>query len=131
MLEQGALRAAMRSNRTALLAELGKNLAACESLQHKMDLAAYRKLDHHFHRIFVEHANNPYLSEMHRIITTKVLAMRNRLTFSQEYVLNSIAEHAAIVRALMGDDVDTACAIVRSHIHSGFTERARRLLSQQ
>ncbi|MGC3963981.1 MAG: GntR family transcriptional regulator [Rhodocyclaceae bacterium] len=130
MLEQGAIRAAMHADRTALLSDLERNLNACESLRQKLDLTAYRKLDHRFHRIFVEHARNPYLSDMHSTITTKVLAMRNRLTFSQEYVHNSIGEHAQMYEALLEENVEKACRVVQSHIHNGFTERARRLLSQ-
>lgn len=129
MLEQGAIRAAMKANRAALLVDLGKNLKASECLWEKIDLAVYRSLDHGFHRLFLIHADNPYLLDTYRMISTKVLAMRNRLTFSQEYVRKSIAEHRDIVQALCGDDLEQACGIVEKHINNGFTERTRRLLS--
>ncbi|SAK92146.1 GntR family transcriptional regulator [Caballeronia pedi] len=128
-LEQAAIRAAMTRDRGSLIAELSRHVDGLRVLRETIDLATYRALDHEFHAIFLRHSDNPYLVDCYTMISTKVLAMRNRLTFSREYVIKSIDEHFAIAHALSAGDVDGACDIVAEHINSGFTARTRRLLA--
>jgi len=128
-LEQAAIRSAMRENAARLMEELNRNLDAARALHATFELATYRALDHEFHQILVRHSDNPYLIDCYSTISTKVLAMRNRLTFSREYINKSIDEHRAVTRALVENDVDGACIILAEHVNCGFTERTRRLLT--
>ncbi len=129
VLEQEAIRSAMRSSRTVMLAELGKNVAASEALLDKINLPKYRTLDCEFHKLFLDYNKNPYLKDAYKMIATKVWAMRNRIMFPSDHVRNSIEEHIKIVRALLADNIDEACRLVAEHINNGFTARAKRLLT--
>lgn len=129
-LENCAIHSAFNKNRQKLLTELQENIDCCERLRVKTDRGAYLSLDVNFHSCLLKFAENPYLIDMHRNTTTKVLAMRNRLTFSQEYIANSIQEHKDIVQALIANNPDRACSVLKQHINSGFTIRAKRLLSE-
>lgn len=130
MLEQEAIRSSMQSTSHAVvLAELGKNLNASESLLEKENLPRYRQLDSNFHGVFLRHAENPYLIDAYKVISTKVWAMRNRLSFSPDYVRQSIEEHAGIVHTLMAGELDKACKLVADHINNGFTAQSLRLLT--
>ncbi|SAL72339.1 GntR family transcriptional regulator [Caballeronia peredens] len=128
-LEQAAIRAAMSGSRGSLIDELNKNVEASKVHGETPDLAAYRALDHEFHATLLRHSDNPYLIDCYTMISAKVLAMRNRLTFSREYVSKSIDEHIAMTHALSAGDVDGACRMVAAHINCGFTERTKRLLT--
>ncbi|MBK5072415.1 GntR family transcriptional regulator [Budviciaceae bacterium CWB-B4] len=128
-LETCAIHSALNKNREKLLTELQQNIQCCEPFLLKPDREAYLALDTAFHRSLLKFANNPYLMDMHRNTTTKVLAMRNRLTFSQEYITRSIQEHKEIVEGLSSNDSEQACRVLKQHINSGFTVRAKRLLS--
>lgn len=128
-LEVCAIQSAISKNRDKLLTELQKNIQGCESLLLKPDRNTYLAMDVEFHRLLLQYANNPYLFDMHRNTTTKVLAMRNRLTFSQEYMTKSLQEHQSIVQELSKNNTDSACQILKLHINNGFTIRAKRLLS--
>ncbi|SAK70874.1 GntR family transcriptional regulator [Caballeronia hypogeia] len=128
-LEQAAIRAATRENRLPLVTDLKRNIAASMSLVDTLDLSSYRALDHEFHNMILRHADNAYLTDCYSAISSKVLAMRNRLSFSREYVGKSIDEHLAITNALQDGKVDDACEIIARHVNAGFTERTRRLLA--
>ena len=129
-LEHAAIRAAAGNADPQFLVELTRNIEESRTLKEKVDLTAYRALDHQFHAILFRYSHNPYLRECYERVSTKVLAMRNRLTFSREYVSKSLDEHCAIAHALSVGDADKACEIVAEHINCGFTDRTKRLLAE-
>lgn len=130
LLERGALKSALHHDRDGLLAALKANVAAA---RHVLDApepsAAYRRLDSAFHAEFFAHAHNPYMSQAYDVISLKVRAMRNRLTFPPSFVRVSLTQHEEIVDLLDKDQIGQAVMHLDYHIGASFSDRARRLLA--
>jgi DNA-binding GntR family transcriptional regulator len=130
ILENGALRAAMRHDAAGLIAALRKNLVACENLTDGENASHdYRRLDENFHALFFDFADNPYLVRAYELISCKVRAMRNRLTFPLSFIRASLAQHSEILRLLEEAHVGQAAARLDYHIAASFTQRAKHLLA--
>lgn len=128
-LEQAAIRSSMaKDGKIRMLAELARNINESGPLIEKHKLSHYLKLDAAFHKTFMDYADNPYLVSAHKPISVKILAMRNRVAFSHNFVINSIAEHAAMLDALMTDNITLACDLLEKHINNGFSIQAKRHL---
>lgn len=128
ILEQGAIRSAMDKNPNQLILDLRDVLSKAAKIDSERDIQAYLKLDHDFHYVFIHHANNKYITQAHKLISSRLLSIRYRLDFTAEYISSSNRGHATILEMLRNQDVDGVCNFIVHHIGSGFTERARKLL---
>jgi len=130
ILESGALRSAIRHDAEGLRAALRRNVEDSEDVQgHDNPAARYHALDSRFHALFLEYADNPYLSRAYDVIACKVRAMRNRLTFPPGFIGSSLDQHKEVVRLLDEGHVGQAVTYLEYHISASFSNRARRLLS--
>lgn len=129
ILEQGAIREAMEKNANNVIIELSSILSKSAKINAERDIQAYLKLDHDFHYVFVKYADNKYISQAHQLISARLLAIRYRLDFTTEYITNSNRGHATILDMLKNNNVEGVCNFITHHVSSGFTERARKILS--
>ncbi|ENM7044396.1 GntR family transcriptional regulator [Escherichia coli] len=125
ILELGAIREAMEKNANNVTIEL----SSIAKINAERDIQAYLKLDHDFHYVFVKYADNKYISQAHQLISARLLAIRYRLDFTTEYITNSNRGHATILDMLKNNNVEGVCNFITHHVSSGFTERARKILS--
>lgn len=125
ILEQGAISEAMEKNANNVIIELN----SIAKINAERDTQAYLKLDHDFHYVFVKYADNKYISQAHQLISARLLAIRYRLDFTTEYITNSNRGHATILDMLKNNNVEGVCNFITHHVSSGFTERARKILS--
>ena len=109
-----------------LMAEEGIDFAGVESALAAMgeardaqDFARFTEADAAFHRALVHAAENPILSVFYDNLyglVTEVIRVTSRVpTKSYEA---AYAEHEALYRAIRGDDVDAARALMRAHIEN-------------
>ena len=120
IIEEGALRKSNRDNNVKLISELSQNLRRQEELIEKDIFSEYLNIDREFHNIFFELARNSYLEQAYRIIFDKINVLRNYLSLTKDFMVNSIGGHAAIVDYIIKDDIDNACLRLKKHIYGTF-----------
>jgi len=100
-------------------------LASIRNQQGQEGIMLFLKQKARFYDVMLEGANNPVLTEMLRLVHTRVMLLR-ATTLSQEGRLpQSYDEIAAIVDAVMRNDADAAAAACKRHV-----EEAERLAVQ-
>jgi DNA-binding GntR family transcriptional regulator len=115
---------ATEEQRTALKNALSE-LASMRDMQGQEGTMRFLKQKAQFYDVILEGAGNPVLTEMLRLVHTRVMMLR-ATTLSQEgRLVQSYDEIAAIVDAVMRNDADAAAAACKHHV-----EQAERLAVQ-
>ncbi|WP_246795226.1 GntR family transcriptional regulator [Burkholderia perseverans] len=100
-------------------------LATIQDAQGQDGIMQFLKQKAQFYDVMLEGANNPVLTEMLRLVHTRVMMLR-ATTLSQEGRLpQSYEEISAIVDAVLRNDADAAAAACKRHV-----EQAERLAVQ-
>jgi GntR family transcriptional regulator, trigonelline degradation regulator len=100
-------------------------LATIQNAQGQDGIMQFLKQKARFYDVMLEGANNPVLTEMLRLVHTRVMMLR-ATTLSQEGRLpQSYEEISAIVDAVLRNDADAAAAACKRHV-----EQAERLAVQ-
>ena len=93
-----------------------EKLAAMRDMQGQEGTMSFLKQKAQFYDVMLEGANNPVLTEMLRLVHTRVMMLR-ATTLSQEGRLpQSYDEIATIVDAVMRNDADAAAAACKRHV---------------
>lgn len=102
----------------AIHAELERAAAA-------RDIEGFFEANQSFHRAIQEFADNHWLMHVIEDLRKVIKLSRHHSLFSEGRLEQSLAEHRAILHALMARDADTAETLMRTHIRSGRDAVAR------
>lgn len=115
-LETAALSQAVLARRDDLSRQLAQCVDRMSAAREAGDDAEYLAQDTVFHQCLFDCADNRFLNDAYQTIALKMAAIRNRLGGHPDHMSKSYREHVEILEAVRGNDVDTALAILRSHI---------------
>ena len=117
LLENEALREAVKLHRTSLLTKLDEAIARMRRATTARNWDLYRKADSAFHLALLEESGNRYLLNAYHLGAAALEALRVRLQRGQNnFRERSFSEHVDIARLLRAGKTDAACAILRTHI---------------
>lgn len=98
---------------------MGEELARMEAGGIDFDpetLRAYFKADWAFHEIIFQYCGNPYITKSVGDLAFSVHRMRQTMLAGSSDQSAALAEHAQILQAFEGDDIDLASQAVRQHL---------------
>lgn len=116
LLETSALRASMRHDPKALIADLKKTAAEMRRAYRQADIFLSKRLDTQFHRALFERSANRYLMQSYENIRHSVEALRHRFMDTAIYRNRAFAEHQKIVELLAAGALNKAAALLHAHI---------------
>lgn len=91
---------------------------------HESLFSVYYELNISFHQIIHQAANSPRLASMIETVMRESLLFRSRGLVDQSNLMESIAEHEMLIRALKTQDAELAELCMHRHIRGGL-ERLR------
>lgn len=115
---------ATQEQRVALKQALHE-LASIREMQGQEGIMLFLKQKARFYDVMLEGAGNPVLTEMLRLVHTRVMMLRATTLSQQGRLPQSYDEIAAIVDAVMRNDADAAAAACKRHV-----EQAEKLAVQ-
>lgn len=118
--EVGALKLAYESNSVPLVHALGKITSQMKRTFDSTNYITYLQLDTDYHNIIIHYSGNPYLTNAHKLIASKIRALRHRLTCDSDFLERSTQGHLDIYDRLRNDRLDEACEILYQHISRVF-----------
>jgi len=119
VLEVGALRAALKTDRAATLETLAAEVAAGELIV-AGGPEAYQAPDTAFHAAILRASQNPELIDAYGRIIGRVRAIRFRVTRTMEQITKSQADHRAVVQAIESGDDAGAADILALHVYNSY-----------
>ena len=97
---------------TPILKAAPQDLLACHARLTEavkgMDVHQFIALNHEFHALIVQAANNPVLSDACRRLGNTIHQVEAKTMINRQVMLNSVQEHAAIVDAILRGDSEAA-----------------------
>ncbi|MBL1242518.1 MAG: GntR family transcriptional regulator [OCS116 cluster bacterium] len=100
----------------------GKLAKAWEKIAAKMQIAfdknqteRYLALDIEFHNVLFEMSNNRYLINTYRTLSTKIIALRNRLGQSGRHLDKGLGEHLELAKLANKEITPIAVELMRAH----------------
>lgn len=106
---------ASNDQRVALMQAL-KELAAIRNMSSEESILLFLKQKSKFYDVILEGAANPVLTEMLRLVHTRVMMLRATTLSQQGRLDESYSEISAIVDAVMRNDPDQAAAACKRHV---------------
>jgi len=120
ILEEAALKLAVRKNRERLARKLAAVYDAMARAKKKGDVRAYLALDVEFHAAMFVHCDNNYLADAYGLVATKSAALRTHLlSFKPTHTDLSFDEHGIISQAVLEGNVKLAVKTLRTHVDRG------------
>ncbi len=117
LLEDDAMREAVRRNPDNVQRRLREAIAAMRRAIATADWDAYRRHDSAFHLAFLEESENRYIEKAYLLTSTALEALRVRLQRGEgNFRIRSFNEHISIADDLRAGEVDKAAALLRYHI---------------
>jgi DNA-binding GntR family transcriptional regulator len=113
LLERQALQTACLHSRAALVAALGRVVAAMRAAE---PTEAERTLDSQYHQLFITYCGNRYLSDAYGLIGHRVEALRHRFMHTTEFRHKGLAEHVEMLELIRAGRVSRAVAVLDEHI---------------
>lgn len=108
------------------LARLGQLLDAMEAAARSNDLDRYHPLNLQFHDRMAVFTGNARLADTYRRLVNELALSRHRAhARRQGSLLESVAEHRAVVQALAERNIDDAVSAIRAHVEKSLA-RVRR-----
>ncbi|MBT9505056.1 GntR family transcriptional regulator [Rhodoferax sp.] len=111
MIEVAALCEGMQEHRADLLKRLTQCVKEMKAAERTKDLKALAQIDMSFHWSFIESCDNHYLRSGYELLRYQLIALRHRSPIS-----NAVPSHQILVDAIVDDDIDAACALLREHV---------------
>lgn len=118
-LEGLAARLSARRMPAALRRDLQASLRACEEAAARDDAAAYEEANRWFHQTLYDGSLNEVLARQLRLMRLRMRHPQRSLFDRPNRVKNSLAEHEAIVQAVLSGDEAAADLLMCKHISSG------------
>lgn len=117
LLEDKALRDAMRAAPQAVLGEMDHAVDLMRLVLSSADWDGYRRADNAFHMAFLSQCGNPYILRAHQLTSAALEALRVRLQGGVgNFRMRSFEEHLEMVALLRAGDVDSAVEVLHRHI---------------
>lgn len=116
VVEVTALKLAMEARRAELLKALQANVREMALARRTRNWAAIRQLDEAFHQAIVDHCDNAYLQQAHRLIASKIAALRARLPEGDDQVDHCRQNHATIAGLVRDGRIAPAQRALALHI---------------
>lgn len=120
LLENFAIKEAVRKNRPRLLVSLGENIKRTMKVWDEQKILPYHELDNEFHALFYSYAENSFLDAAHSALKLKLQVLW-RLTlvtcFTTKDMEDSIADHRLIAELILQDKLDDIPAVLHRHSH--------------
>ena len=116
LLENDAVREAMKQRPETLLTRLDAAILGMKEAMATKDWDIYRKADSAFHLAFLEESGNQYMVRAYHLGATILEALRVRLQRGGKFRDQSFGEHIEIAAMLRNGDIEGACDLLRSHI---------------
>jgi DNA-binding GntR family transcriptional regulator len=113
MLEIASLREAFAHHRNPLLQGMRKLLKQMEKAERAGDLTALADIDMHFHDLFLECAQNNYLSSAYNLIRYQLRALRHRSPIDA-----CLENHQVLHDAIEQGELSKAEAMLEEHINN-------------
>jgi DNA-binding GntR family transcriptional regulator len=82
-----------------------------------MDVHQFIALNHSFHDLIVQAANNPVLSDACRRLGNTIHQVEAKTIIQRQVMLDSVKEHQAIIDAILRGDPEAAAASAEAHQH--------------
>ncbi len=117
LLEDDAMREAVRRNPDNVQKRLREAIAAMRKAIAAADWDTYRRHDSAFHLAFLEESENRFIEKAYLLTSTALEALRVRLQRGEgNFRVRSFNEHVTIADDLRAGKVDKAAALLRYHI---------------
>lgn len=116
ILEPVAFVCAFRESYDPFLTSLKEVYAEMEVSMAQEDYRAYILQDLHFHDLFFEHCQNPYLRKSFMLIRSLLAILRVQLTHNEKHLKKSYVEHNTIIAHIENRDCESALEILDGHI---------------
>ncbi len=116
VLEQDAVREALKNNRSPLLARLDEALARMRKALAAKDYESYGAADSAYHLAFLEESGNPYLRRAYDLSSMALEALRVRLHKGGNFRERSLGEHTEMAQMLRAGKVTEALKLLRVHV---------------
>ena len=91
-------------------------LDACRAAAAAGDTDEYFRVNEDFHRAIYDASQNEFLAEQALVLHRRLRAYRRLQLRVRERMSNSLAEHEAIVAAIVAGEADLAAERIRSHV---------------
>jgi DNA-binding GntR family transcriptional regulator len=114
-----AARLSARRMPAALRRDLEASIRACEEAAARDDAVAYEQANRWFHETIYDGSLNDVLARQLRLMRLRMRHPQRSLFDRPNRVRNSLAEHRAIMTAILAGDEDAADRAMGSHISSG------------
>ena len=116
ILEMAAVRDAMRNHWGQLVDRLERNVARMAQAIAEDNVSEYRRLDAGFHDAIIDLSDNIFLQEAYSRTAMRIQAMRTRLSGHTANNQRTLAEHQAIVSAIIRRDLAHVLEHLEEHI---------------
>ena len=116
ILETAALRLAMQRNRSPLVKQWKRLVAAMTAALGSGDPKRYSVADGDFHRVMIDLAANPFLAAAGQSFSAKMAAVRNRQGSRPDHMAKSCREHSELLDLVMRDERELAVDLLERHI---------------
>ena len=117
LLENEAVREAIKRNPARLFAKLDEAILRMKGAMASQDWEIYRKADSLYHLSFLQESDNRYLLNAYHLGAAALEALRVRLQGGlNNFRERSFNEHIDIARLLRAGEVEDARALLRTHI---------------
>ena len=117
LLEDDAMREAVRRNPDNVQKRLREAIAAMRKAIAASDWDTYRRHDSAFHLAFLEESENRFIEKAYLLTSTALEALRVRLQRGEgNFRVRSFNEHVTIADDLRAGKIDKAAALLRYHI---------------
>ena len=118
LLETGALKMSVASDRANFIRSLTIPVAEAALALDDRDYARCEELDTAFHETLISLSANKYLLESFRTISSKVRALRSRLSQNHRRIESAILQHRRIIDLVVVGQIDAAAAEIASHVRN-------------
>jgi DNA-binding GntR family transcriptional regulator len=105
------------------VATLERLVADSEEAAANDDVARFVEINHAFHEVIWTSARNRYLARQLALLRSLIERRQSTTLASRERRADALIEHAAIVRAIVARDPDSAEAAARAHFRNALTIR--------
>jgi DNA-binding GntR family transcriptional regulator len=115
LLENEALREAMKRRPAVVVARLEEVISRMDRALAAGDVGAYGRADNAYHQAILEESGNRYMAKAHQLTAAALEALRSRLQRGG-FRERSYGEHIEMARLLRDGKLDEAAHLLRLHI---------------
>lgn len=119
VLETTALSLAMRSQRHALIACLGRLVEPMQRCVDRQDATNFSRLDTQWHEAVIARCGNEHLVRAYREVGSRLALLRNLLRRDAAVTAASCGDHRRLFDLVQADREDEAVSLLAQHVSNG------------